>query len=35
VKKVAITSDMAVEDLIEQYPEADGFLMSRGIMCMR
>lgn len=35
MKKVAITPEMTVEDLVEQYPAAIGFLMSRGIVCVR
>lgn len=35
VKRVAITPETTVEDLVEQYPAAIRFLMERGIICMR
>ena len=35
MKKVAITPETTVEDLVERYPAAIGFLMSRGIVCVR
>jgi hypothetical protein len=35
VKKISIKPEMTVEDLVEQHPSAIGFLMSRGILCMR
>jgi hypothetical protein len=35
MKKIAITSETTIEELVEQYPAAIGFLMSRGVICMR
>jgi hypothetical protein len=35
MKKVSITSEMTVEELVEQYPASVGFLMERGIICVR
>jgi len=35
MKKIAITPDMTVEDLVEQFPAAIRFLMGRGIICVR
>jgi hypothetical protein len=35
VKKIAITPETTVEELVERHPAAIGFLMSRGIVCMR
>jgi hypothetical protein len=35
MKKTAPSADMTVEELVERYPDAIGFLMSRGIVCMR
>ena len=35
MKKTAITADTTVEELVERYPAAIGFLMSRGIVCIR
>jgi hypothetical protein len=35
VKKIALTPDITIEDLVEQHPAAVRFLMERGIMCMR
>ncbi len=30
-----VTPEITVEELVELYPAAIGFLMSRGIACMR
>jgi hypothetical protein len=35
VKRTAITPELTVEELVEDYPAAIGFLMSRGIICVR
>jgi len=35
VKKIAITPETTIEDLIEEHPAAIRFLMERGIICMR
>ena len=35
MKKTAVTPEMTVEELVETYPASIGFLMSRGIVCMR
>jgi len=35
MEKIAITTETTVEELVEQHPAAIGFLMSRGIICMR
>lgn len=35
MKKTAITAEMTVEELVERHPAAIGFLMGRGIICMR
>jgi len=35
VKKIAITPETTVEDLVEEHPAAIRFLMERGIICMR
>ena len=34
-EEVCIGPDMDVEDLIEQHPRAVGFLMDRGVVCMK
>lgn len=31
----AISADMSVEELVEKYPQAAGFLADRGIVCIR
>ncbi len=33
--KKPITTDDTVEDLLAQYPEANRFLMRRGILCVQ
>jgi len=35
MRKTAITPEMTVEELVEEHPAAIGFLMSRGIICVR
>ncbi len=35
MKKTAITAEMTVEELVEAYPASIGFLMSRGVVCLR
>jgi hypothetical protein len=35
MKKTAVTPDMTVEELVERHPAAIGFLMGRGIVCVR
>ena len=30
-----ITSDMEIEDLVNQYPEAVGLLLQKGIVCVQ
>jgi hypothetical protein len=35
MKKIAISPSTTVEELIEQYPASIGFLMERGIICVR
>jgi len=34
VKRIAITPETTVEDLLEEHPAAIRFLMERGIICM-
>lgn len=33
--EVSISPDVDVEDLIERHPRAVGFLMDRGVVCMK
>jgi len=35
VKKIAITPEITIEDLVERHPASIRFLMERGIVCMR
>jgi hypothetical protein len=35
MKKIAITAETTIEDLVEEHPAAIRFLMARGIVCMR
>jgi hypothetical protein len=35
MKKDSITPAMTVEELVERYPASVGFLMERGIICVR
>jgi hypothetical protein len=33
--KSMVTLEMAIEDIVEKYPEAVGFLSERGVRCIR
>jgi hypothetical protein len=35
VKKIGITPETTVEELVEEHPAAIRFLMQRGIVCIR
>jgi hypothetical protein len=35
MKKIAITPETTVEELVEEHPASIRFLMERGIICIR